>query len=65
MRRSHSRGTNDERIIGMLHLTSKEQIIDERIIGMRHLRNKNQIKLYSVGPTSVELMRKELLACAT
>ena len=45
MRRSHRRGTNDERIIGMRHLTSKEQINDEWIIGMRHLKSKEQINL--------------------
>ena len=45
MRRSHARVTNDEGIIGMRHLTSKEQINDERIIGMRHLTSKEQINL--------------------
>ena len=45
MRRSHTRGTNDEGIIGMRHLTNKEQICDERIIGIRHLTSKEQINL--------------------
>ena len=49
----------------MRHLTSKDQINDDRIIGMRHLTSKNQINLYSVGPTPVGLMLKELLASAT
>ena len=43
MRRSHTRGTNDEGIIDMRHLTSKEQINDEWIIGLRHLTSKEQI----------------------
>ena len=47
----------------MRHLTSKIQNNDERIIGMRHLTSKNQINLYSV--MTMELMMKELLACAT
>ena len=36
-----------------------------RIVGMRHLASKNQINLYSVGPMTMGLMLKELLACAT
>ena len=45
MRRSHTRGSNDEGIIGMRHLTSKEQISDEWIIGMHHLTSKKQINI--------------------
>ena len=45
MHRSHARGTDDEGIIGMRHLTSKEEINDERIIDMRHLTRKEQMNL--------------------